>query len=175
MGKYLKLFQTHSEYEQDAPNRLYPNVSHCIAQNEVHYNPTDPTFRIYWQNEVVGRCPVYFYEDHEGNWGYGGDTEYYQCIFYLSSTSENGAFDKIILPLTHGGEITSVTVSHPEIRQFTYRSTGKEVIIEDVEGSWGINGGGEWTQAYRDIGFAISHTTEGHECTTTIVVNPGIH
>lgn len=172
MGKYLKLFQTHSEYEQDAPNRLYPNVSHCIAQNEVHYNPTDPTLRFYYQNEIAGRLPVDFYEDNDGNWRYGPDAEE-GSTFRIKTNPRQ--FDKIILPLTHGGEITSVTVNHPEIRQLTYHSTGKELVIEDVEGSWGIDGGTEWTNSYRDIEFDIYHTTEGHECQTHIYVNPGIH
>ena len=154
MAKYIKVFQTHSEYEEDAANRLYPNVSHCIQPNDVHYNPTDPTLRFYYQNEITGRLPVDFYLNYDDEWGYG---------------------DKIILPLTHGGEITSVTVNHPEIRQLTYHSTGKELVIEDVEGSWGIDGGGEWTRPYTDIYFVIYHTTEGHECQTHISVNPGMH
>lgn len=41
MSKYIKLFEDHSEYEeyrQDIDFTL-PNVSHCIIQEEVHYNP----------------------------------------------------------------------------------------------------------------------------------------
>ncbi len=38
---YLKLFDNHSSYEDfvsgDTMER--PNVSHCILENEVHYNP----------------------------------------------------------------------------------------------------------------------------------------
>lgn len=39
--KYLKLFDTHSEYEEFAGGggMLKPNVSHCVQENEVHYNP----------------------------------------------------------------------------------------------------------------------------------------
>ena len=42
---YLKLFQTHSEYETfvSGGTMVKPNVSHCINENEVHYNPlVDP-------------------------------------------------------------------------------------------------------------------------------------
>ena len=38
--KYLKLFETHSEYEEAKASGLtLPNVSHCIQEAEVHYNP----------------------------------------------------------------------------------------------------------------------------------------
>ncbi len=38
---YLKLFQTHAEYEDfvSGGTMMKPNVSHCIQENEVHYNP----------------------------------------------------------------------------------------------------------------------------------------
>ena len=40
MGKYLKKFETHAEYESFADSKAYgvPNVSYCTQQNEVHYN-----------------------------------------------------------------------------------------------------------------------------------------
>ena len=46
MGTYLKLFNNHSQYETfiggggDEPF-LIPNVSHCIQENHVHYNPVE--------------------------------------------------------------------------------------------------------------------------------------
>ena len=38
---YLKLFQNHSEYEAfvSGGTMVRPNVSHCVSENEVHYNP----------------------------------------------------------------------------------------------------------------------------------------
>jgi hypothetical protein len=41
MGDYLKLFNTHSEYEEyiEGDNVFLPNVSHCKQQGDVHYNP----------------------------------------------------------------------------------------------------------------------------------------
>ena len=39
---YLKLFQNHTEYEEAKTSGLeLPNVSHCINEAEVHYNPID--------------------------------------------------------------------------------------------------------------------------------------
>ena len=39
MGKYIKLFNTHTEYEEVRQNLILPNVSYCVAENEVNYNP----------------------------------------------------------------------------------------------------------------------------------------
>lgn len=44
MGDYLKLFETHSEYETyiEGQDAILPNVSYCEDQNDVHYNPIPP-------------------------------------------------------------------------------------------------------------------------------------
>ena len=40
MGKYLKLFNTHTEYEAYSRGEMIlPNVSYCEDVNDVHYNP----------------------------------------------------------------------------------------------------------------------------------------
>lgn len=43
--KYLKLFNNHSQYTAftQTEDFILPNVSHCIAEGDVHYNPiSDP-------------------------------------------------------------------------------------------------------------------------------------
>ena len=39
--EYLKLFENHSQYENfiQTEDFIKPNVSHCVQENEVHYNP----------------------------------------------------------------------------------------------------------------------------------------
>lgn len=46
MGKYIKIFNNHSEYEAFKASEDYitPNVSYCVNENEVHYNPYVPPF-----------------------------------------------------------------------------------------------------------------------------------
>ena len=41
MGKYLKKFDTHTEYEDyiSGSDKILPNVSYCEDNNEVYYNP----------------------------------------------------------------------------------------------------------------------------------------
>ena len=43
MGKYIKKFENHTQYEEARQNLILPNVSLCSQENEVHYNPyVDP-------------------------------------------------------------------------------------------------------------------------------------
>ena len=44
MAKYLKLFNNHEDYLnfKKTDDFILPNVSHCVQENEVHYNPIDP-------------------------------------------------------------------------------------------------------------------------------------
>jgi hypothetical protein len=38
--KYVKLFETHEEYEEYAESgMILPNVSHCVQEDDIHYNP----------------------------------------------------------------------------------------------------------------------------------------
>ena len=40
MKKYLTLFNSHAEYEQYVSGNFEkPNVSHCVQEDDVHYNP----------------------------------------------------------------------------------------------------------------------------------------
>ena len=42
MAKYIKLFENHNgytAYTADTENFILPNVSYCIKENEVHFNP----------------------------------------------------------------------------------------------------------------------------------------
>ena len=43
MGKYIKKFENHTQYENARQNLILPNVSLCAQENELHYNPyVDP-------------------------------------------------------------------------------------------------------------------------------------
>lgn len=41
--KYLKEFENHAAYEAAKSSLILPNVSLCLNENEVHYNPLSPT------------------------------------------------------------------------------------------------------------------------------------
>ena len=68
MGKYLKLFETHQEYEAylGGGEMILPNVSHCIDVNDVHYNPlVDETKIVAKFNISDDSSPttIYFYNN----------------------------------------------------------------------------------------------------------------
>ena len=44
MAIYLKLFENNAQYEEARQNLVLPNVSYCVNENEVHYNPYVPPF-----------------------------------------------------------------------------------------------------------------------------------
>ena len=39
MGKFITKFENHDSYERARQNLILPNVSLCVAENEVHYSP----------------------------------------------------------------------------------------------------------------------------------------
>lgn len=65
MGKYIKKFDTHSDYEDfiETEDFIKPNVSYCVDNTEVHYNSTQTLFALeiesgrfisfYFQNGVL--------------------------------------------------------------------------------------------------------------------------
>ena len=42
--KYIKVFENHSQYQEAESNLILPNVSYCVQENEVHYNPLPQPF-----------------------------------------------------------------------------------------------------------------------------------
>ncbi|MBO7417465.1 MAG: leucine-rich repeat protein [Bacteroidaceae bacterium] len=76
MGKYLKLFQNHNgytAYTADTENFLLPNVSYCIEQDEVHFNPyNEPSqglvfIATYNQDQSMEPVFLYAYYAEEGD------------------------------------------------------------------------------------------------------------
>ena len=59
--KYLRKFNNHSDYEQDRQILDLPNVSYCVQENEVHYNPYIHDYsQDYLTFEALGQCSFGF-------------------------------------------------------------------------------------------------------------------
>ena len=45
MKRYVRVFQEHEDYSNFTGTQdfMLPNVSCCVTENEVHYNPTETT------------------------------------------------------------------------------------------------------------------------------------
>ena len=70
MGKYLKLFNVHSEYEAftQTEDFMLPNVSYCLDQtNIVHYNPIETRLVVKYNVEDASKpTQLYAYYAEEG-------------------------------------------------------------------------------------------------------------
>ena len=66
MGKYLKKFGTHTEYEEARQNLILPNVSLCEQENEVHYNTIAIMTVRYNVTDASNPTQLYFYMSQEG-------------------------------------------------------------------------------------------------------------
>lgn len=80
MGKYLKLFTDHSGYADflSGGTMIKPNVSHCIEQDDVHYNQYyKPLTVIYNVTDDTALTQMYYYfkDTHmdEINWVLGAN------------------------------------------------------------------------------------------------------
>ena len=73
MGKYIKLFNTHTEYQTYSEGEMIlPNVSYCEDMNDVHYNPFVLPLMVTY-NVVDASNPTQLYgyyaeEGHEEYW-----------------------------------------------------------------------------------------------------------
>ena len=73
---YLKLFENHSQYESyvGGGGMLRPNVSHCIAENEVHYNPIPHDYsKDYLTLESLENDNTFVWESSNGSYSYTGN------------------------------------------------------------------------------------------------------
>lgn len=69
MGKYLKKFDTHSEYQTyiNGQDAILPNVSYCVNNNDVHYNPYFPPIVAKFNvTDTSSATSLYFYYAEEG-------------------------------------------------------------------------------------------------------------
>ena len=73
MGKYLKLFETHSQYTTFTQTQdfILPNVSYCLDQTDVvHYNPfvppVLPLMVTYNVEDASSPTQLYFYYEEQG-------------------------------------------------------------------------------------------------------------
>ena len=68
MGKYIKLFNSHSEYTAftQTEDFIKPNVSHCIQQNDVHYNPYIAPLTVTYNVTDASQPTLLYAYDDEG-------------------------------------------------------------------------------------------------------------
>lgn len=75
MGKYLKKFDNHAQYDafigggveavEQYGEFILPNVSHCVEENEVHYNPLSLLTVTYNVTDASNPTRIYLYNTEE--------------------------------------------------------------------------------------------------------------
>lgn len=142
MGKYLKLFETHSEYLAftQTEDFILPNVSYCEDNNEVHYNPyVDPynghayvdlglPSGTLWATKNVGANNI---TDSGLYFSWGGTTGYTAAQV---GTDKNFNWADYELGDGQGG------AAH----MTKYNSTDGKTVLEAEDDAATVNMGGEW-------------------------------
>ena len=81
MGKYLKLFENHADYVSYSGGMILPNVSHCITENHVHYNPILPPSRQYLTFDILSDGTI--------TWKRNGGSSLARTIYYSLDNGTN--------------------------------------------------------------------------------------
>ena len=121
MGKYIKTFEYHDDYSDfiNSNDFIKPNVSHCINENEVHYNPLLPSGTLYRGNDIIAQNEVHYDET----------SNFYDNLLYLGNFQVNTiTYDKITINLFKGAQDVTVTNDNSDI-SFDYSMNGNILSI----------------------------------------------
>lgn len=134
--KYLRKFQTHSQYE--AATLDLPNVSYCVQQNEVHYNPKEYKYvdlglpsGLLWATMNVGANS----ETDYGLYFQWGDTQGYTAS-EVGSGGKKKAFKWSDYKYSNGGSSAADMTK--------YNSTDKKTTLDLEDDAARVNMGGNW-------------------------------
>lgn len=160
MGKYLKKFENHSAYEAAQSSLILPNVSLCVQEDEVHYNPfVDPctseivqtTYEwveiggIKWATKNVGALTV---TDYGQYFSWGGINGY--TADQVSGSCR--AFSWTDYELGDGGSSAANMIK--------YNSTDGKTILDAVDDAATVNMGAGWrmptTAEFQALGAAVN-------------------
>lgn len=105
--KYLKMFESHSGYETftQGDEFIKPNVSHCVQENEVHYNPIADYSKKYLRTTALNDGEIGF------NFTSYIDSESFNFISYSTNngstwiTVQNESGNTISIPVSAGDSI----------------------------------------------------------------------
>ena len=143
--KYLKKFDTHSDYQTyiSGSSKILPNVSYCKTQNEVHYNPSfyvdlDLPSGTLWAKANLGASTGYkdnttrtfnlsSYTYNTGSANYPDQTTYTKYNKTDGLTTLADSDDAAVQELGGGFHI-------PTVEQFTELKNNTDVSVEVIDG-----------------------------------------
>lgn len=157
MGKYIKSFSNHNDYEDftHSDDYIRPNTSYCKSENEVHYNPVPHYAKLYYQGDVVGETEICY----DKNTGYYGCDDGFYGRQSIAVTSNGQNFDAIEIHMFNGATITSVKRYNNQDIQ--YVMNGDTFRVDST-----IESGVDWYS-----GFTITYTCKGNVFQTSVLIN----
>jgi hypothetical protein len=154
--KYLKKFENHAKYDGTSQNLILPNVSLCVEEDEVHYNPYDPCVGheyveiggLKWATMNIGANSI----TDTGLYFQWGDTQ-----GYTASQVGSGEGQKYFgwKDYKYGNGTSS-----PGATGMTkYNSTDGKTVLEVSDDAARANWGGSWRIPTKDDLQALSAAT----------------
>lgn len=165
MAKHLKLFSTHTDYEDwkyNLDEYVTPNVSMCEQENELHYNSIPTKVRLYNGNTLVAESnDLYFHTTCDTEYGSPGYNECSSdgacsCPINLSTLNYSQPYDSFEFDINGATNVTVTAGSE----QFTYSMNGKTLKVTSTEGTW------QYLHS-----FGVNYTCQGIQCESTIVID----
>lgn len=153
MGKYIKMFNTHSEYEafKNSEDFIKPNVSFCKSQNEVHYNEQGyiEIGGVKWATMNVGATGVTDY----GLYFQWGDTQGYRYD-QVGSGEGQKYFGWADYKYGNGSSYQSAS------DMTKYNSTDGKTVLDTSDDAVTTAWGGSWrTPTTEEFQVLVSETT----------------
>ena len=127
--KFIKLFENHSNYEDfvDGGTMEKPNVSHCIQENHVHYNPIYNPKNQYFTIEALDDGEITFVYDE------GVDRGFDQCTYMECSKDGGKTWTRITEADRTMGDYYPLTVEVSEGDEVMFRGINKFFYYEAYE------------------------------------------
>ena len=157
--KYIQLFNNHSNYTEftETDKFVRPNVSHCIEENEVHYNPILDPYNGYeyvdlglpsgtlWATMNVGANSPTDY----GLYFAWGETQGYTAS-QVGTGNEQKAFSWNDYKFNPSGDGSTFT---------KYNATDGKTVLDLEDDAASVNWGGDWHMPTKEQCYELFNTT----------------
>lgn len=133
MGKYIKYYDTHSEYDGEKDLLDLPNVAWCEQEEDVHYKPEDYYLKQYLTFDIVSNGTISF-----------------------SLTTSGTSYARVIQYSINGGE------TWEDLNNNLYVNSGQKVLFKGNYTYYSIQNDSTHTTAYYKFGGTATFNAYGN-------------